>query len=191
MALIEFYDDTRYSLQKDTALSRITIHIIAAFSLIFATNGFLFNGFEGYNLESAAALFYLGVSVLSILLVFILNHVNCYPFLYVCVSILSLAVAGFFVGVDGNGPLLILVVTVLFLLHYMYLITTTDFENPRPKNSNEKIFPFDGSDKTRSISGFVFEGNFNKMALGVAFGKAFLLGITGMNLLMSLIELLI
>lgn len=29
------------------------------------------------------------------------------------------------------------------LIHYIYLITTTDFENPRPNYSNEKIFTDD------------------------------------------------
>lgn len=166
-----FYNDSEESLKENLQLYRIVFYSILFCTSFFALNGLLFNGFNEYQLKpNIAGYLYLAVGVVTAILITFLKHTIRYPFLLLNITIIFLSLVSYTVGVNSKGSMLILYSSLVYLFLYIsliyYLKEDIDHQN------------------VKSLSKRFAEKEFEKTAMGIEFGKYYLLGITGMHLLM-------
>jgi len=191
--MIEFYEDTRYSLTKDMKLSQKLTHIFILAAFIYSLHGLLFDGFNKYPIRSElASLMFAIVAVISITFLYLMNRIKRYPFIFACGTTLLFYTCCVIIGIENRTSLFFINSTIVFLLIYFYFISTTDLENPNPQNTRPKpYFEDDGFDVSTNISGQVSEGGNFWVGFMIVFGKSFLITVAALSLFFITIEIFI
>lgn len=124
-------DESKYSLEQDLKYGSASILLVTLSSVYYFAYGYFFDGFSVLG-DSADHIHWGFLSIAGVSLVFysFMNTIQSYPVLFSYSTIAILFLFLHFTGLGHRGHLLFLTALPLFMVYYIYLISTTPLEKP-------------------------------------------------------------